>query len=162
MRRRRILYLFDAFNEMPEHLQHTAVAVLARFLAKHREGAGFLVVSRPTPLLDRLVTDPDRDVYEVLRLRPEQVRGFLVNLGLGALHERMPDELRDLAGNPFMLVAIARTLAGTSGSDLPRNRGRLYEQFVAGWMRREEGRRPCGYSFERVKQPRPGRSRHAA
>ena len=60
-----------------------------------------------------------------------------MNLGLAALYQRMPSELRDLAGNPFMLVAIARTLAGTSGSDLPRNRGRLYEQFVAGWMRRE-------------------------
>jgi hypothetical protein len=66
----------------------------------------------------------------VLRLRPEQVRAFLQRTGVGSLYDRMPSELRDLAGDPFMLVAITRTLAGTTEAEMPRNRGRLNARFV--------------------------------
>ena len=148
LRERRIFYLFDAFNEMPEHLQRTGATVLRRFVDKHRDRDAFLIASRTTPLLDQFAA-----VYEVLRLRPEQVRVFLERTGLASLYHRMPSELRDLAGNPFMLVAITRTLAGTTEADMPRNRGRLYARFVDDWMRREGERRAFYYHFERVKQP---------
>ena len=148
LRERRIFYLFDAFNEMPEHLQRTGATVLRRFVDKHRDRDAFLIASRTTPLLDQFAA-----VYEVLRLRPEQVRVFLERTGLASLYHRMPSELRDLAGNPFMLVAITRTLAGTTEADMPRNRGRLYARFVDDWMRREGERRAFDYHFERVKQP---------
>jgi tetratricopeptide (TPR) repeat protein len=153
LRNRRIVFLFDSLNEMPEHLQRNCVVILMRFIGKRRDGHGFLVASRPAPYLDQLQGPTQCRMFEILRLRSEQVRGFLQQLGLGSLYERMPAELRNLAGNPFMLLAIARTLAGAPGDALPRNRGKLYEQFVQGWMRNEQERRGATYHYERVKQP---------
>jgi hypothetical protein len=94
-------------------------------------------------------------IFEILRLTSDQVQGFLQKLGLGSLYDRMPRELRDLAGNPFMLLAMAGALAGEPESNFPRNRGKLYERFVRWWMENEERKRnrSLAYSYERVKQP---------
>ena len=153
LRDRDVVYLFDSLNELPEQLQRTTTAILVRFIAKRR-GRGVLVASRQSLHLDQLQHGAvQARTFEILRLRAEQVKEFLGQLGLGTLYDRMPGELRELAGNPFMLVAVARTLAGTSSGEMPRNRGRLYERFVQGWMRNEAPRRASTYHYERVKQP---------
>ncbi|MEJ2886937.1 DUF4062 domain-containing protein [Actinomycetospora aeridis] len=146
----RVVYLFDSLNELPDAVQLAATRVLGRFMAQ-KHGRRAIVASRPSLHLDKLPRDARR--FEVLRLRPEQVQEFLEQLGLGTLYERMPDELRELAANPFMLAALSRTLAGAPSGAMPRNRGRLYEQFVQGWMRKEGHRRNAAYHPERVKQP---------
>jgi hypothetical protein len=155
LKRRRVLFLFDSFNEMPEGLQTTAAVVLKRFVEKQKDHT-YLIGSRPVPQMEQLARRPPQfRVFEILHLTPDQVRGFLEDLGLGSLYDRMPNELRGLAGNPFMLLAIARTLAGAPEGTLPRNRGKLYESFAGGWMKNEEGKRnrSLEYSFERVKEP---------
>jgi hypothetical protein len=155
LKRRRLLFLFDSFNEMPERLQSNATVVLKRFVEKQKDHA-CLIGSRPVPQIERLARQPSEfRVFEILRLTSDQVRGFLEDLGLGSLYDRMPNELRGLAGNPFMLLAIARTLAGAPERTLPRNRGKLYEGFARGWMKNEESKRSRSleYSFERVKEP---------
>jgi tetratricopeptide (TPR) repeat protein len=152
---RRLLFLFDSFNEMPERLQGTAAVVLKRFVDKQKEHLS-LIGSRLVPHVEQLARSPSQfRTFEILRLTPDQVRDFLQDLGLGSLYDRMPKELRDLASNPFMLLAIARTLAGAPERTLPRNRGKLYESFARGWMKNEETkrRRSLEYSFERVKEP---------
>jgi tetratricopeptide (TPR) repeat protein len=152
---RRLLFLFDSFNEMPERLQTNATVVLKRFVEKQKDHV-CLIGSRPVPQIEQLSRQPSQfRVFEILRLTSDQVRGFLEDLGLGSLYDRMPNELRDLAGNPFMLLAIARTLAGVPERTLPRNRGKLYESFARGWMKNEESKRSHSveYSFERVKEP---------
>lgn len=152
---RRALYIFDAFNEMPERVQADAVVALQLFAAKLAEDT-CIVASRRVPQLEALLRGTSRfAAWEILRLQPEQVQGFLAELGLDALFAQLPQELLSLAGNPFMLIAIARTLGGESGPALPRNRGRLYERFVRGWMDHESLKPSRGlrYSYERVKQP---------
>lgn len=152
--RRRILFLLDSFNEMPEHLQRNGAVVLQRFVEKQKARHACLIASRLVPHIEQLARplSPFK-TFEVLRLTSEQVRGFLQELGLGSLYERMPGELRELAGNPFMLLAIARTLAGAPEHTLPRNRGKLYQRFVRGWMDNEKKRQELEYSYERVKEP---------
>jgi tetratricopeptide (TPR) repeat protein len=153
--RRPYLFLFDSFDEMPERLQSNATVIIRRFVEKQKDHA-CLIGSRPVPHIEQLARPPSQfRVFEILRLTPDQVRGFLADLGLGSLYDRMPTELRDLAGNPFMLLAIARTLAGESEGALPRNRGKLYERFARGWIANEERkrRRSLEYSYERVKEP---------
>ena len=155
LRRRRLLFLFDSFNEMPERLQSNATVVLKRFVEKHKDHI-CVIGSRPVPPIEQMARSPSQfQVFEILRLTSDQVRGFLENLGLVSLYDRMPNELRDLAGNPFMLLAIAQTLAGVPEQTLPRNPGKLYESFARGWMRNEESKRSRSleYSFERVKEP---------
>jgi hypothetical protein len=152
---RRFLFLFDSFNEVPELLQRNCTLALARFVQKQGERHSCLIASRAVPQVQPLTaSSAGFTTYELLRLADEQARDFLTRRGLGALHARMTGELRELARNPFMLQAIARTLAGVKEEELPRNRGQLYHSFVRGWMENEEGkRRPQRYSFERVKQP---------
>lgn len=151
--RRRILFLFDSFNEMPERLQHNATVVLRRFVEKQKDHA-CLIESRPVPHIEQLARPPSQfRIFEILRLTSDQVRGFMQDLGLGSLYDRMPRELRDLTGNPFMLLAITRTLAGAPENTVPRNRGKLYQRFVGGWMDNEKKRRGLEYSYERVKEP---------
>ncbi len=150
----RILFLFDSFNEIPEQLQRTAAVVLQRFIEKQKDHHRCLIGSRPVPQIEQLARPPSQfKTFEILRLSSDQVRGFLQKLGLGSLYDRMPGELRELAGNPFMLRAIARTLAGAPESTLPRNRGRLYQRFAGGWMDAETKKRRLEYSYERVKEP---------
>ena len=146
----RVVYLFDSLNELPDAMQHTATTVLARFMTRPH-GRRVIVASRPSVHLEKLQRGAQR--FEILRLRPEQVQEFLGQQGLATLYDRLPDELRELAANPFMLSAVARTLAGSPSRSMPRNRGRLYEQFVAGWIRKEAARRTAAYHDERVKQP---------
>jgi len=153
--RRRLLYLFDSFNEMPERLQSNATVVLKRFVEKQKDDV-CLIGSRPVPQIELLARPPSQfRTFEILRLTSDQVQDFLQGLGLGSLYDRMPNELRDLAGNPFMLMAMARTLAGEPLPNLPRNQGKLYERFVHGWMKNEEGKRnrSLQFSYERVKEP---------
>jgi tetratricopeptide (TPR) repeat protein len=152
--RRRFLFMFDSFNEIPEQLQRTCALVLQRFVEAHRDRHIFLIGSRVVPPIEQLARPPSIfKAFEILRLSSDQVSSFLEELDLGSLYERMPRELRELAGNPFMLLAIARTLAGAPESALPRNRGKLYQRFVSGWMDNEEGKRQLEYSYERVKEP---------
>jgi hypothetical protein len=152
--RRRFLFMFDSFNEIPEQLQRTCAFVLQRFVETHRDRHMFIIGSRVVPPIEQLARLPSIfKAFEILRLTSDQVRGFLKELGLGSLYERMSQELRELAGNPFMLLAIAHTLAGAPESALPRNRGKLYQHFVSGWMDNEEGKRGLEYSYERVKEP---------
>jgi hypothetical protein len=110
LKHRRLLFLF--FNEMPESLQSKASVVLKRFLEKQKDHA-CLIGSRPVLQIELLARPPSQfRVFEILRLAAEQVRGFLEDLGLGSLYDRMPTELQGLAGNPFILLAISQTLAG--------------------------------------------------
>lgn len=151
---RRILFLFDSFNEIPEQLQRTCAVVLQRFVDKQRDRHTYLIGSRLVPHVERLARPPSKfKTFEILRLTPDQVRGFLQELNLGSLYERMPRELRELAGNPFVLLAIARTLAGAPKSTLPRNQGALYQRFADGWMDNEKKKRRVEYSYKRVKEP---------
>jgi tetratricopeptide (TPR) repeat protein len=154
-KRRHILFLFDSFNEMPERLQSNALVVLKRFAEKQKDHV-CLIGSRPVPHVEQLARPPTQfRVFEILRLTSDQVQGFLQDFGLGSLYERMPTELRDLAGNPFMLLAIARILAGKPERDFPRNQGKLYDSFVRGWVENEESKRTRSlrYSYDRVKEP---------
>jgi tetratricopeptide (TPR) repeat protein len=151
---RRILFLFDSFNEIAEKLQRTCTVVLKRFVDTYGDRHWCLVGSRAVPNVDQFTRPPSRfQIFEILRLAPVQVRTFLDGLGLGTLYGRMPKELRDLAGNPFMLLAIARTLAGAPEAELPRNQGRLYQQFTRRWMENEQGKRRLAFNYERVKEP---------
>jgi tetratricopeptide (TPR) repeat protein len=151
---RRFLFLFDSFNEMPEKLQRPCAEVLQRFVEKQKERHTCLIGSRPVPYIEQLARSPSQfRTFEILRLTSEQVQDFLQELGLASLHEKMSVELRELAGNPFMLLAIARTLAGAPQDMLPRNRGKLYQSFVRGWMDSERKKRGLDYSYERVKEP---------
>lgn len=151
---RRFLFLFDSFNEIPEQRQRTCAVVLQRFVETQGDRHAYLIASRLVPHVERLARSPlGFKTFEILRLTPDQVRRFLQEIDLGSLYERMPRELRELAGNPFMLLAIARTLAGAPQSSLPRNRGRLYQRFAKRWMENEEGKRQLEYSYERVKEP---------
>jgi tetratricopeptide (TPR) repeat protein len=152
---RRILYFFDSFNEMPERLQSNAAVILRRFVEK-QAGQAFVIASRPSPQIDLIAHAPSQfKTFEILRLTSEQVQRFLQNVGLGSFFDRMPSELRQLAGNPFMLLAIARTLAEDPQGDLPLNRGKLYDRFARGWIKKEERKpnRKSEYSYERVKEP---------
>ena len=152
--RRPCLFLFDAFNEVPEQLHRNCVVALRRFVDTWGERHRYLVSSRAVPGVEPLAHPPAAfTAYDLLRLSAEQVEAYLTALGLAALHERMPEELQDLARNPFMLVAIARTLAGSAERDLPRNRGKLYQRVVETWMANEAAKRPLTYSYERVKAP---------
>lgn len=152
---RRFLFLFDSFNEVPEHLQRNCAVALVRFVQKQRERHACLVASRMVPQVEQLAVPASGFMtLELLRLTRDQVREFLMDRGLGALHERMSSELRDLAGNPFMLHAVARSLAGVKEEALPRNRGQLYQSFVWDWIDNEDRKRTTHrYSYERVKQP---------
>lgn len=152
--RRSCLFLFDSFNEVPEHLHHNCVVALRRFVDTWGDRHRYVVGSRVVASVEPLAHPPASfTAYNLLRLSAEQVEGYLGALGLAALHERMPSELRDLARNPFMLVAIARTLAGTAEHELPRNRGKLYQRVVETWMVNEAIKRRLVYSYERVKAP---------
>ncbi len=152
--RRRILFFFDAFNEMPEQLQTTCAVVLQRFVEKHKDNHVCLIGSRLVAKIEQLARPPSQfKMFEILRLTSDQVQGFLQELDLGSLYDRMPSELRDLASNPFMLLAIARTLACTPESTLPHNRGELFQRFTTGWMEREKTKRSSEYGYERVKEP---------
>jgi tetratricopeptide (TPR) repeat protein len=155
IRSRPMLFLFDSFNEIPEQLQRECAVVLSRFVDKH---AGFhqcVIGSRLVAAVENLARPPSPfRTFEILRLTTDQVQSFLEGLGLGSLYSRMPQELRDLAGNPFMLVAIAQTLAGKPEATLPRNQGRLYREFAREWMVREKAKhREPKYSYDRVKEP---------
>jgi tetratricopeptide (TPR) repeat protein len=148
------LFLFDSFNEVPEQLHRNCVVALRRFIDTWGDHHRYIVGSRAVPGVEPLTHPPSSfTAYSLLRLTTEQVEGTLGALGLAALHEHMPQELRDLARNPFMLVAIARTLAGTAEHDLPRNRGKLYQRVVETWMANEAAKRHLEYSYERVKAP---------
>jgi hypothetical protein len=153
--RRRVLFLIDSFNEIPEHLQGTATVVLSRFAEKQQKNHQCVIGSRLGPHVEQLARPPTPfQTVEILRLTPDQVQEFLQRLGLQTLYERLPRELRELASNPFMLSAIAGTLAGKPDAALPRNRGKLYESFVHGWMLRESKKgRGLAYSYERAKEP---------
>lgn len=152
--RRPCLFLFDAFNEVPEHLHRNCVVALRRFVDTWGDRHRYIVSSRAVPGVEPLEQPPASfTAYHLLRLTAEQVEGYLDALGLAVLHERMPEELRDLARNPFMLVAIARTLEGTAAHDLPRNRGKLYQRVLETWMRKEAVKRRPAYDYERVKAP---------
>jgi tetratricopeptide (TPR) repeat protein len=152
--RRPCLFLFDAFNEVPEQLHRNCGVALRRFVDTWGERHRYIVSSRAVPGVEPLAQPPASFIaYHLLRLTTEQVESYLVGLGLAALHERMPEELRDLARNPFMLVAIARTLAGIAEHDLPRNRGKLYQRVLETWMANEAAKRDLAYHYERVKAP---------
>lgn len=152
--RRRLLFLFDSFNELPEQMQRPGSLVLQRFVEKHSGQHVCVLASRRSAHLEQLarglVTSKQ---FEILRLNEDQVAQFLGSLGLGWLIERMPAQLRELAGNPFMLVAISRALPNDPETALPRNQGKLYERFVASWLKNEQKRRASVYSQERVKAP---------
>ena len=152
--RRRFLFLFDSFNEIPEHLQRTCAVNLQRFVEKHASDHLCLIGSRLVAPIEALgQPPPEFNTFEILRLTPNQVQLFLNQAGLGSLYDKMSQELRDLAANPFMLFAIAQTLIGAPASDLPRNKGRLYQKFTRGWMENEEKKRSLEYDYERVKEP---------
>jgi hypothetical protein len=152
--RRPCLLMFDAFNEVPEQLHRNCVVALRRFVDTWGERHRYIVGSRAVPGIEPLAHPPASFIaYNLLRLSADQVESYLNALGLAALHQRMPHELRDLARNPFMLVAIARTLAGTAAHDLPRNRGKLYQRVLEIWMATEAAKRQLAYSYERVKAP---------
>jgi HEAT repeat protein len=152
--RRPCLFLFDAFNEVPEQLHRNCVVALRRFVDAWGDRHRYIVGSRAVPGVEPLAQLPSSFIaYNLLRLSADQVESYLDALGLAALHERMPQELRDLARNPFMLVAITRTLAGTAEHDLPRNRGKLYQRVMERWMANEAVKRHLEYHHERVKAP---------
>jgi tetratricopeptide (TPR) repeat protein len=150
----RLFFLFDAFNEIPEQQQRIGGLIIQRFIEKHKDHHTCLVGSRPVPQIEQLARPPSQfKTFEIRRLAPDQVHSFLQVVGLGSLYDRMPGELRDLAGNPFMLLAIAQTMAGPSRGALPRNRGRLYQRFLTEWIEKEKQKRLLDYSYERVKEP---------
>ncbi len=154
--RRRFFFLFDSFNEIPEQFQSTCAVILQRFVEKQASDHVCLIGSRPVSAIESLGRPPSQfKTFEILRLTSDQVQKFLQQIGVGLLYDKMPQELRELAGNPFMLYAIAQTLSGVPESTLPRNRGRLYHDFTSGWMDNEEKKRSRSleYSYERVKEP---------
>jgi HEAT repeat protein len=152
--RRPCLFLFDAFNEVSEQLHRNCAVALRRFVDTWGDRHRYVVGSRAVAGVELLAHPPASfTAYNLLRLSAEQVEEYLTALGLAALHERMPEELRDLARNPFMLVAIARTLVGTAERDLPRNRGKLYQRVLETWMANEAAKRDLRYHYERVKLP---------
>lgn len=153
---RRFLFLFDSFNEIPEHLQKDCMTFFQNFINEQGHHHMYLMASRRVPRIEQLSGPPwNFKTFEILRLTPEKVHGFLHKFSLGSLYETMPTKLRELAGNPFILLAITSVLGVTPQRVLPRNEGELYQGFVDGWMKREEEKplRIAQYSHADFKEP---------
>lgn len=94
-------------------------------------------------------------MLELLPLGQQEIRLFLATHGLEWLYKQMDDDLRGLARNPFMLVALARSSAASAQAELPRNVGQLYRRFIDEYVfkEREPQRGHTEYDYSGVKRP---------
>lgn len=150
---RRLLFLLDGMNE--QRGSATACAAGLRELT-NRAPHTYVIASRPTAEVEALtMSEEGFVVLDLLPLGEGDIRQILVGLGLGRLDQRMDKDLRGLARNPFMLVALARSCAALGRPDLPRNMGDLYRQFLDEYIftRREPAHGLAEYEYLDVKKP---------
>jgi HEAT repeat protein len=150
---REFIFLLDGLNEVPKGLQGKCVSAIRELAQQpsHR----YLVTSRPGRRASALLSEPGFEMCEILPLDAKQIRQFLAQRDAAALFEQLGDNLKDLAGNPFMLLALTRISAGHPGGALPANMGQLYRAFLEGELfgKREVEKQNADFDYQAVKKP---------
>ena len=159
---RSCLFLFDGLNEVRPELQPFCRSALQELMLRPKHC--YVVTSRPGAATDELMRQtPQLRAFNVLKLEEDQVRQFFDIYGVGGIYDRLGQHLQALAGNPFLLWAIAQSCAGLSSDHVPNNIGQLYARLIDAYIfgRREKEKpelsRPTRYDYDRVKKPILGR-----
>lgn len=146
---RRHLLLLDGWDEVPLPLREP---VRRRILA---EAGHFVTVitSRPSGLPEELRGGGPVEFYRIAGLTPraadDLTRTVLRRLGRPDLFEpirrrlREEKDLKEMAGNPFLLGLLVRVLARAAGQAAPRSAADVYGQ-VAAWVRDQYNRAAGG------------------
>ena len=153
---RRCLFLLDGFNEVARDFEQACISALQEFIQSkpHR----YIITSRPTVQGQKLAKQVQgMKVMDMVQLDDDQMQAFLKGYGAVELYERMDDQLKGLARNPFMLRALIQSDTVSVGGELPRNSGQLYQDFIDRSMfaEREEQKAPppTKYNYSLVKKP---------
>jgi tetratricopeptide (TPR) repeat protein len=152
--KRPLLFLLDAYNEVAPDCQQTLAKALQELalVARH----SILVTSRPTVSLDFLL--PSRfTAVNIVQFTDEQIQDFLDRAKVLGVYDHLTDALKELGRNPFMLWTIAQSCVATESSELPRNKGELYRNFLDRYIFEEREARklpaPIVFNYKKVKKP---------
>ncbi|HYV13636.1 MAG TPA: HEAT repeat domain-containing protein [Pyrinomonadaceae bacterium] len=152
---RPILFLMDGFNEVGSDFQSSCALALEALLQRPQHL--FVITSRPTSQVRPLIERCKLDELKFVQLNDNQLEDLLARHGAAHLYEQMESELKDLVRTPFLLWALAQSCAGLAKSELPRNKGELYQNLIDTYLfAKHEAHKepsPTEYNYERVKKP---------
>ncbi len=153
--KRPLLFLLDGFNEVGQSFQESCRLALGKLMRKSFHL--YVITSRPTVEAEQLTKQiRGIKVLDILQLHDEQMESFLASHDAAQIYEQMGNQLKGLVRNPFMLWALVQSCSGFAQSELPRNKGQLYQNFIDHYIfsEREASKvpPPTRYDYGRVKR----------
>jgi Domain of unknown function (DUF4062)/NACHT domain len=158
--RRPLVLLLDGLNEVAQAHQPSCSRALQTLLQNSPGLHRYVIASRPGSELEitfKHSTETHRlQLADMVDFGPQQIREYLEAQGGSDVLSRISGHLEAMAANPFLLWAMARTLARSPAERL-QSRGSLLRELIDRYIfqEREQSKpkpRPTDYSYDRVKK----------